>query len=47
LDKKERVDIIAAILASGYVVNTVNQQECAKEVLNIFFDYREILQEKL
>jgi len=43
LDKIDSINIVAAILAAGYVMNTITRQEGPDEVINVFFGYRQTL----
>ncbi len=43
MDKIENVNIVAAILAAGYIMNTITRQEGPDEVINVFFGYRQAL----
>ena len=43
MNKMESINIVAAILAAGYVMNTITRQEGPDEVVNVFFGYRQTL----
>ena len=47
MDKTENVNIVAAILAAGYIINTLTHQEGPDEVINVFFGYRKALLDML
>jgi hypothetical protein len=47
MDRKERIEFIAAILTAGHIINTQKSEENFSEIVRLYFKYHEALRSNL